>query len=76
MVTIYVIEIMMHDDVITSHIFLTEYKAYNVMYDLIGKHTVDCITLIKKEINDTTGITEDTVLYKTDLRKLIDEEVN
>lgn len=71
MVTLYVIEMVIEDDVVTSHIFLTESKAYRKFLELIEVYyltkdgTVDSIHLIKKEIDDVTGIVEETLLDKS-----------
>lgn len=71
MTTIYVIEMVIENDVVTSHIFLTEESAYKKFLDLIDAYyavndgTVDSIHLIKKEIDDVTGISQETLLDKS-----------
>lgn len=71
MTSIYVIEMVIEDDVVTSHIFLTEERAYKKFLDLIGAYysvndgTVDSIHLIKKDIDDITGIPQETLLDKS-----------
>jgi hypothetical protein len=67
MVTLYVIEAVIEDDVVTSHIFLTESKAYKKLGELLGEwRSARSFQIIKKQINDESGITEDEVIFKTD----------
>lgn len=75
MVAIYVIEMVIEDDVVTSHIFLTESKAYEKVGELVsGCYSARYIQVIKKQINDETGLTEDEVLYKTDDLNILEEK--
>ena len=74
MVTIYVIEMIIEDDVVTSHIFLTSSNAFKKLSEILrDNYSTTCIQLIRKVINDETGITEDEVIYKTDFGKQDDE---
>lgn len=75
MVTIYVIEILIEDDVVTTHIFLTLSKAFNAIGDIIRDHdSAKRIHLIKKEINDDTGITNDEIVHTVDLTNILEEK--
>ena len=66
MVTIYVIEMVIEDDVVISHIFLTESRAYRKLGELVRNcYTAKIMQIIKKQINDETGLTNDEVLYQT-----------
>ena len=72
----------MEQDVITPHMFLSEGNAYRKFIDLIGEYAevvnpmILEIQLIKKDIDDNTGFTTDTLLDKTDFRKPLEETLN
>lgn len=82
MTSIYVIEIVIEQDVITPHMFLTEGSAYRKFIELIGEYAevvnpmILEIQLIRKDIDDNTGFTTDTLLDKTDFRKPLEETLN
>ena len=66
---------VIEDDVVTSHIFLTESSAYKKLGELLGEWlSVKCFQIIKKQINDETGLTEDEVLFKTDDMNILEEK--
>lgn len=71
MTAIYVIEMVIEDDVVTTHIFLTQENAYKKFIELVDSYclvkdgTVYSIHLIKKEIDDITGIPHETLLDKS-----------
>ena len=74
MVTIYVIEMVIEDDVVTSHIFLTCSKAYEKAIELLqDNYSATRLQIIKKVINDDTGLTEDEIIYKTGHLNILEE---
>jgi hypothetical protein len=75
MATIYVIEMIIEDDVVTSHIFLTCSKAYDKIGELLrDNYSATQLQLIKKQINDETGLSEDELVYKTDDLNILEEK--
>jgi len=77
---IYVIEMLMNDEMITSHIFLTQVNAYRKFIDVLGKYydstSIKTIWLIEREINDETGVFHDREIDKMESPVLEDEEVS
>ena len=74
MVTIYVIEMVIEDDVVISHIFLTCSKAYDKVSELLREnYSARQLQIIKKQINDDTGLTEDEMVYNTGDMNILEE---
>lgn len=67
---IYVIEMLVNDEIVTSHIFLTHVHAYRKFIDLAGEYyyseTIKRIWLFEREVNDETGIFCDRLVDKMD----------
>lgn len=67
---VYVIEMLVNDEIVTSYIFLTHVTAYRKFIDLMGKYydsvSVRNVWFIEREINDETGVYHDRLIDKMD----------
>ena len=67
---IYVIEMLVKDEIVTSHIFLTQAHAYRKFFDMwtcyYGSGSVKKMWLIERKIDDKTGEFTERELDKTD----------
>lgn len=74
---IYVIEMILNDEVTTSHIFLTHTSAYRKFIELVGLHydseDVRSVFLIERELNDQSGQFSDKLIDKMDSLRSIDD---
>lgn len=70
---IYVIEMVVNCDVITSHVFLTYTNAYHKFIELVGLYydsdEVSSIFFIERDVNDQSGEFNDRLLDKMESLK-------